>query len=70
MPKMKTGILIKCEKTIKIYILSLERSKEFLIKDIDEYHLMIKENYLPYVEEEVYKMQDKNAYNPIEILNS
>jgi hypothetical protein len=70
MPKCQTGVLIKCEKTIKIYILSLERAREFLLRDLDEYHLMVRESFIPYIQEEVYRMQDKNAYNPIEISNT
>jgi hypothetical protein len=69
MPKMIAGVLIKCEKTIKIFILSLERAREFLLKDLDEFHLLVRDNYISYIQEEVYRMQDKNAYNPIEILN-
>jgi hypothetical protein len=69
MPKCQTGTLIKCEKTVKIYILSLDKAKEFLLKDLDANHLMVRENSLNYIQEEVYRMQDKNAYNPIEILN-
>jgi hypothetical protein len=69
MPKCQTGTLIKCEKTVKIYILSLDKAKEFLLKDLVANHLMVRENSLNYIQEEVYRMQDKNAYNPIEILN-
>ena len=68
MPKVQPGVLIKCERTIKIYIKSLNVGKDFIIKDLDEYHLLIKENYLAYIQEEVYKMQDENAYTPIEII--
>ncbi len=70
MPKYISGVLIKCEKTIKIFILSLPGSKEFVMKDLDDYHLIIKETALGLIQEEVFKMQDKNAYNPIEILNT
>jgi hypothetical protein len=70
MPKYKPGILIKCEKTIKIFILSLNPGRDFVIKDLDDYHIMIKDTALTYIQDEVFKMQDKNAYNPIEILNA
>lgn len=69
MPKIQYGVLIKCEPTIKVYIKNLNTGKDFIIKDLDENHLMIKESYLTLIQEEVYKMQDKNAYNPIEIIN-
>jgi hypothetical protein len=69
MPKIQYGILIKCEPTVKIYIKNLFPGKDFIIKDLDDTHLMVKESFLPLIQEEVYKMQDKNAYNPIEIVN-
>jgi len=68
MPKSKIGIFIKCEKTVKIYIKQLNQGKDFIIMDLDENHLLIQEKYLQYIKDEVYKMQDKNAYNPIEII--
>lgn len=68
MPKSKIGILIKCEKTIKIYIKQLNQGKDFILMDLDENHLLIHEKFLQFIKDEVYKMQDKNAYNPIEII--
>lgn len=68
MPKIQLGILIKCEKTIKLFIMNLNKGKDFIIKDLDEYHLMVKESSLQLIQEEVYKMQDDNAYTPIEII--
>ncbi len=70
MPKYQTGVLIKCDKTIKIFIKNLNQGKDFIIKDLDEFHLVVKENAIQLIQEEVFKMQDRNAYNPIEILNS
>lgn len=68
MPKIQIGVLIKCEKTIKIFIKNLNQGKDFIIKDLDDYHLLVKETSLSYIQEEVFKMQDENAYTPIEIL--
>jgi hypothetical protein len=68
MPKIQIGVLIKCEKTIKIFIKNLNQGKDFIIKDLDDFHLLVKESSLSYIQEEVFKMQDENAYTPIEIL--
>jgi hypothetical protein len=68
MPKIQIGVLIKCEKTIKIFIKNLNQGKDFIIKDLDDYHILVKETSLSYIQEEVFKMQDENAYTPIEIL--
>jgi hypothetical protein len=70
MPKIQYGVLIKCEKTIKIFIKNLNPGKDFIIKDLDDNHLLVKESHINYIQEEVYKMQDKNAYNPLEIINT
>jgi hypothetical protein len=68
MPKFQIGVLIKCEKTIKIFIKNLNQGKDFIIKDLDDFHILVKETSLSYIQEEVFKMQDENAYTPIEIL--
>jgi len=68
MPKIQFGVLIKCEKTIKLFIKNLNIGKDFIIKELDEYHLLVKETSINMIQEEVYKMQDENAYTPIEIL--
>jgi hypothetical protein len=68
MPKVQNGVLIKCEKTIKIYIKNISQGKDWILKDIDELHLFVKESAINSIQEEVFKMQDKNAYNPIEVV--
>jgi hypothetical protein len=68
MPKIQYGVLIKCEKTIKIFIKNISQGKDYIIKDLDDYHLLVKESAIGIIQEEVYKMQDKNAYNPIEVI--
>lgn len=68
MPKIQYGVLIKCEKTIKIFIKNLNQGKDFIIKDLDDFHLLVKETAITLIQEEVYKMQDENAYKPLEII--
>jgi len=63
MPKMLTGALIKTDKSVRIYIKNLNNGgKNFILKDLDENNLFVKESEVPYIQEEVYKMQDKNSY--------
>lgn len=69
MPKSRNGIFLKCDKTTKIFIKQLNQGRDFIIMDIDENKLFINEKYLNFIKDEVYKMQDKNAYNKIEIVN-
>lgn len=46
MPKLSFGILIKCEKTIKLYIQNLDKDNTIILKDLDEHHLLIEEKKL------------------------
>lgn len=69
MPKSNIGILIKCEKTIKVFIKQKCQGKDIILMDLDDNHLLIREDKLAYIKKEVYEMQDNNAYNPIEIIN-
>ena len=69
MPKCQHTLLIKCEKTIKMFIKNLNLGKDFIIKDLDDNHLLVKDNFLSYIQEEVFKMQDENAYSQFEIVN-
>ncbi len=63
MPKMLPGVLIKTDKSVRIYIKNLNSGgKNFILKDLDENNLFVKENDVAYIQEEVYKMQDRNSY--------
>lgn len=63
MPKMLPGVLIKTDKSVRIYIKNLNSGgKNFILKDLDENNLFVKESDVPYIQEEVYKMQDRNSY--------
>ncbi len=70
MPKCHYAVLIKCEKTIKMFIKNLNLGKDFIIKDLDDHHLLIKDSALSFVQEEVFKMQDENAYSQFEIVKT
>ena len=62
MPKFKNGCLIKCEKSIRIYLQSLDRAKEIIVQELDENHLIIKESEVKYVKEKLAELQNDN-YN-------
>lgn len=70
MPKLNYGVLIKCEKTIKVFIKNLDKERNIIIKELDDRHLLIDEKKLAYVQEQVYKMQDDNSYKDIEIIGN
>lgn len=68
MPKCQNGTLIKCEKSMKIFIEYLNKSRNFIIQNLDDEFLLVKDNEVSYLLDEVSKMQDKNTYIPIQIL--
>ena len=68
MPKLSVGILIKCEKTIKLFIKNLDKDNTIILKDLDDHHLLIEERKLAYVQQMVYQMQDDNSYKEIQVI--
>ena len=68
MPKLSFGILIKCEKTIKLFIQNLDKDNTIILKDLDEHHLLIEEKKLAYVQQMVYQMQDDKSYKEIQVI--
>ncbi len=60
MPRFKNGSLIKCEKSIRIYLEKLPRSSEFILEVLDESHLLIKDSEVKYVLEKVAELQNEN----------
>ena len=68
MPKLSVGILIKCEKTIKLFIKNLDKDNTIILKDLDDHHLPIEERKLAYVQQMVYQMQDDNSYKEIQVI--
>ena len=64
MPKMLPGSLIKTDKSIRIFIKNLNNSngKNFILKDLDETNLFVKESEVQNINEKVYEMQDNYSY--------
>ncbi|KAH8902748.1 nucleotide excision repair, TFIIH, subunit [Coniochaeta sp. PMI_546] len=47
MPRAIRGILVECEPSIKSIIINIDRQNhDYIIEDLDETHLVIKENML------------------------
>ncbi|MCJ1373839.1 TFIIH complex subunit tfb5 [Loxospora ochrophaea] len=48
MPKAVKGVLIECDPAIKAIILNIDQEKhDYIVEDLDEQHLMVKESQLP-----------------------
>jgi len=64
MPKIRDrGSLIKCSKANKTFIRHLNSiaREEFIMCELDDNHLVIKDSYVDYVKNELYAMQDENS---------
>lgn len=60
MPRYKNGSLIKCEKSIRIYLERLPRSSEFILEVLDDSYLLIKDSEIKYVLEKIADLQNEN----------
>ncbi|KAL8646820.1 MAG: hypothetical protein Q9226_006700 [Calogaya cf. arnoldii] len=52
MPKAVKGVLIECDPSIKAIILKIDQDKhDYIVEDLDDQHLVIKESQLPRLKE-------------------
>lgn len=64
MPRFKNGSLIKCEKSIRIYLENLNKNREFILQVLDDNHLLIKDTEVKYIMDKLSELQNDN-YNEI-----
>ncbi|KAL8911613.1 MAG: hypothetical protein Q9172_007641 [Xanthocarpia lactea] len=54
MPKAVKGVLIECDPSIKAIILKIDQDHhDYIVEDLDDQHLVIKESQLPRLKEEL-----------------
>ncbi|CAL8584710.1 TFIIH complex subunit tfb5 [Xanthoria parietina] len=52
MPKAVKGVLVECDPSIKAIILKIDHDKhDYIVEDLDDQHLVIKESQLPRLKE-------------------
>ncbi|CAO1600408.1 MAG: hypothetical protein L6R36_007246 [Xanthoria steineri] len=52
MPKAVKGVLVECDPSIKAIILKIDQDKhDYIVEDLDDQHLVIKESQLPRLKE-------------------
>ncbi|KAL8835226.1 MAG: hypothetical protein Q9170_003422 [Blastenia crenularia] len=52
MPKAVKGVLIECDPSIKAIILKIDQEQhDYIVEDLDDQHLVIKESQLPRLKE-------------------
>lgn len=59
MPKATAGVLIEIDVATKIHLME-EKQIDFVIMDIDDRHLFIKEAFLDFVKEKVTKFKEES----------
>ena len=64
--QMTRGILVECDPAIKQFILHLNQVHSFVLKDLDETHLLVDHAVGDLIEKELDKLADKNTFVPID----
>ncbi|BAM82229.1 hypothetical protein, conserved [Cyanidioschyzon merolae strain 10D] len=60
------GYLVRCDVPMKQLLLHLDREEHFIICDLDEKHLFVKEDALSLIQQSVEALYDEVYYGPQE----
>lgn len=61
------GILVKCDPSIRALILQIDLKRPgVVLEELDETHLLIKNDTVQFVKDELNRMLAVNVYNPFE----
>lgn len=62
------GLLVTCDIPVKEFLLWLDeqQTEKFIITDLDETHLFVKESSLPFLQAELNKLYEENQYSFIQ----
>lgn len=64
MPSATKGVLVQCDPSIHALIIQLDQNTPgIVIQDLDETHLMIKQDMVPFVKSELNRLLSENIYN-------
>lgn len=67
MPTASKGVLVQCDPSIRALILQIDSSSPgIVLEELDETHLLIKQDQVQYIKNELNKLLSKNIYNPFE----
>lgn len=58
----REGVLLTCEAAIKQYLLHVDRSGHFVIADLDQTHLLVREDAVPVIQRKLEELYDVNTY--------
>lgn len=61
------GALVQCDPSIRALVLQIDAQlRGIVLEELDETHLLIATDMIPYVKNELNKLLSKNIYNPFE----
>ncbi|KAL6022389.1 TFIIH complex subunit tfb5 [Candidozyma auris] len=67
MPTASKGVLVQCDPSIRALILQLDsKNRGIVLEELDNNHLMIKQDTVQYVKEELNRLLSQNIYDPID----
>lgn len=67
MPTASKGVLVKCDPSIRALILQIDStSRGIILQELDNTHLMIKGDMVPFVKNELNRLLLKNIYEPVD----
>lgn len=67
MPLATPGVLIQCDPSIRALIQQIDsKHPGIIIEELDDTHLLIKNDQVQNVKNELNKLLSKNIYNPFE----
>lgn len=71
MPTASKGVLVQCDPSIRALILQLDlKNRGIVLEELDNTHLMIKQDMVPFVKGELNRLLSQNIYEPIDGLRS
>ncbi|KAG7196073.1 TFIIH complex subunit tfb5 [Scheffersomyces spartinae] len=67
MPTATKGVLVQCDPSIRALILQIDsKAPGIVLDELDETHLLIKQDQVMNVKNELNKLLSKNIYNPFD----
>ncbi|CUM62548.1 uncharacterized protein PRCAT00000100001 [Priceomyces carsonii] len=68
MPTATKGILVQCDPSIKALIMQIDsKTPGIVLDELDETHLLIKQDQVQGVKTELNRLLSKNIYDPFEL---
>lgn len=67
MPTASKGVLVRCDPSIRALILQIDlTSRGIVLQELDNTHLMIKQEMVQFVKDELNRLLLKNIYDPVD----